>query len=163
MLLAKMRPHTYPLHTGMYGVSLSSRLLPRTTVHRVLLANTRLHAFTWLVVEIADAKQPREQSDSLHDRLEGLPVKVFAVSGNVPAAGEYEARRRACVVEDSLRRSQRVLVYPQGTSTASTPSHPSTGFLITGRSFVAPGKTVIRPLNPSSLPTLRSRQTPTTS
>lgn len=29
----------------------------------------------------------------------------------MPAAGEYEARHRTCLVEDSLRRSRRLLVY----------------------------------------------------
>src|SRR5437764_2987905 len=36
-----------PAHTGIPWLSPSSRSLPRTTVHRVSLANTRRHASTW--------------------------------------------------------------------------------------------------------------------
>ncbi len=38
---------TCRLHTGRPWLSPSSRSLPRTTVHRVSLANTRRHASTW--------------------------------------------------------------------------------------------------------------------
>ncbi len=51
---------------------------------------------------------------------------------------------------------------PQGASTVSTPSQPSTARAMTPRSLVAPGITVIRPRNSSSLGTLFSRHTPTT-
>ena len=66
-------------------------------------------------------------------------------------AGKHPPARFHLVVDDP------------GGMTVSTPSQPATAFLITSRSFVAPGMTAMRPLNASSLPTLRSRQTPTTS
>src|SRR4051795_12521533 len=47
MLLSRMGSPTCRLHTGRPWLSPSSRSLPRTTVHRASLANTRRHASTW--------------------------------------------------------------------------------------------------------------------
>src|SRR5881227_2594370 len=47
MLLSRMGSPTCRLHTGRPWLAPSSRSLPRTTVHRMSLANTRRHASTW--------------------------------------------------------------------------------------------------------------------
>ena len=47
MLLSRIGSPTCRLQTGRPWLSPSSRSLPRTTVHRVSLANTRRQASTW--------------------------------------------------------------------------------------------------------------------
>ena len=116
-----------------------------------------------LVVQICEASEAREWAADLHERLELPRVHVLPVAGDVPAAREDETRFRRRVVEHRLGVPVEYPCTPRGTSTTSTPSHPATARLMTWRSFVAPGMTVIRPLNLSSFPTLSSRHTPTTS
>lgn len=91
-----------------------------------------------LVVEFPDSKQQCEPSGRLHDRLEGSGVHVLAVPRNVPAAGEYEARRRARVVEYRLSRSRRILVnpprYEYGEHPVTTFNRPLDDLAAVGRS-----------------------------
>jgi hypothetical protein len=57
-LLSRIGSPTCRLHTGKPWLSPSSRSLPRTTVHRVLLANTRRHASTWSLRSTLRASRP---------------------------------------------------------------------------------------------------------
>jgi hypothetical protein len=156
--LARTGAPTWPLHTGRPGLSPSYTLLARRTVHRVLLANTRLHASTWSSRSPTRSSRATHPTDLKVGQYRYLPSPVMCqLQENMRRAAGRAWSRTACAVPDDYWCT------PQGTNTVSTPSHPSTALLMTGRSFLAPGKTVIRPLNPSSLPTLRSRQIPTTS
>jgi len=157
-LLARTGSPTWPLHTGRPWISPSYTLLPRTRVHRVLLPNTCLHASTWSSRSPTLSSHATHPTDLKVGQYRYLPSRVMCQpQENMRRAARRASSRTACAVPDEYWCT------PQGTSTVNTSSHPSTAFLITGRSFLAPGKTVIRPLNPSSLPTLRFRQTPTTS
>src|SRR6266540_3780734 len=162
MLLSRIGSPTCRLHTGRPWLSPSSRSLPRTTVQRVSLAKTRLHASTWSLRSATRAR-----------RASGPPIFTSALSFH-----EYTScpSRVMCQPHENTRRAPGgawsstawavPVEYPwtpRGTSTTSTPSHPATARLMTSGSFVAPGTTVIRPLNLSSFPTLCSRHTPTTS
>ena len=113
-----------------------------------------------LVVEIRHAREPGEPAEDLHERLQLPRVHVLAVARDVPPVREDEPRARRRVVEHRLRGAGRVVLDAPGHQHRE---HPVTAALMTSRSFVAPGMTVMRPLNASSLPTLRSRHTPTTS
>src|SRR5438093_5737299 len=95
-LLSRMGSPTCRLHTGRPWLSPSSRSLPRTTVQRVSLAKTRLHASTWSLRSAKRAR--REWTADLHERLELPRVHVLPVAGDVPAAREHETRPRRRVV-----------------------------------------------------------------
>ena len=143
-LLARTGAPTCPLHTGRPWLCPSYTLLPRTRVHRVLLANTRLHVSTWSSRSSTRSSRATHPTDLKVGQYRYLPSRVMCQPPeNMRRAAGRAWSRTACAVPDEYWCT------PQGTSTVSTPSHPSTAFLMTGRSFLAPGKTVIRPLNPS--------------
>ena len=71
---------------------------------------------------------------------------MLAVAGDVPTAREHEPRAGRGMVEHGLSGAARVAVHAPRTSTTRTPSQPATARLITSRSSVAPGKTVMRVL-----------------
>src|SRR3954468_18226554 len=118
MLLARMESPTCRLQTGRPWLSPSSRSLPLTTVHLVLLANTRRPASRsprvpskpppeslHLVIEVHDAGEASQPADDMHEQFDLPRVHVLAIACNVPPAREHEARPRTCVVENSLRCS----------------------------------------------------------
>ena len=55
-----------------------------------------------LVVEVHDAKEPREPAHRTHDQFELARVHVLAVSRDVPPAGKHEAGDRRRMVEHCL-------------------------------------------------------------
>ena len=119
----------------------------------------RLH----LIVEVSETNQTGDWAGDFHERLELPRVHVLAVARDVPPAREHEARApeaRSRALPGPSPSSTRG--HPRGTSTTSTPSHPATARSITSRSSVAPGMTVMRPLNASSFATLApgTRQPP---
>ena len=139
---------TCRLQTGKPWLSPSSRSLPRTTVQRVSLANIRRQASTWSSISKRRVIRPSQRA-SFSSRL--------TMRGTHPdRQGKYASRRkrrgvpRAGTVQHRLGSTGRVVFPPQGTSTVSTPRSPPrpSG---SPRSFVAPGKIVMRPLNASSL------------
>ena len=162
MLLARMGSPTCRLHTGRPWLSPSSSSLARTTVHRVLLANTRLAGFD-LVVQVHGPDELAEPSQDTHLPLELARVDILTATGDVPP---QENTRRAPGAAESSTACAVPAAYPwtpRGTSTVRTPSHPATAWPMTSRSSVAPGITVICPVNASSFATLYSRHTPVTS
>ena len=104
MLLARIGSPTCRLQTGKSWLSPSSRSLPLTTVHLVLLANTHRQASTWSsrsTTRARRASRPTTCTSSLifHE------YHVLAIACDVPPAREHEARPWTCVVENSLRCS----------------------------------------------------------
>src|SRR5213078_4357685 len=69
---------------------------------------TRLH----LIVEIGEPSETRERAEDIHDRVELPRIHFLAVAGDMPPAGENEARPRRGVVEHRLGRSRRIAVNP---------------------------------------------------
>src|SRR6266508_2963245 len=120
MLLSRIGSPTCRLHTGRPWLSPSSRSLPRTTVQRVSLAKTRLHASTW---SLRSAKRARRASGTadLHERLELPRIHVLPVAGDVPATREHETRPRRRVVEHCLGRPRGV---PVDTARDEHDEHP---------------------------------------
>ena len=161
-LLSRIGSPTCRLHTGRPWLSPSSRSLPRTTVHRVSLANTRRHASTW---SSRSAKRARRASGAgdLHERFELPRVHVLAVARDVPPAREHQPRPGRRVVEHRLGRSRRVAVDAPRDEHDQHPvaprDRPRDDLAVVRRSR----NTVMRPVNASSFSTLSSRQTPTTS
>lgn len=90
------------------------------------------------------ARGTRERAGDFHERLDLPRVHVLAVERDVPPPRDHEARAGRRVVEYRLGSARRVPVDPPRASTTRTPSHPATARMMTSRSFVAPGMTVIR-------------------
>ena len=155
MLLSRIGSPTCRLHTGRPWLSPSSRSLPRTTVHRVSLANTRRHASTW---SSRSAKRARRASGPKTFTI-ALSFHEYTSWPSRVMCHPHENTRRAPGGAWSSTAWAVPVEYPwtpRGTSTTSTPSHPATARLMTSGSSVAPGMTVMRPLNLSSFPTLCS-------
>src|SRR6266508_4264858 len=91
MLLSRIGSPTCLLQTGRPWLSPSSRSLPRTTVQRVSLAKTRLHASTW---SLRSAKRAR--------RASGPPIFTSALSFH-----EYTScpSRVMCQPHENTRRA----------------------------------------------------------
>ena len=82
----------FVLHRGRPWLSPSYTLLPRTRVHRVLLANTRLHASTWLSRSPTLSSRATHPTDLKVGQYRYLPSRVMCqqqevsgVSPKVPA------------------------------------------------------------------------------
>src|SRR4029077_1449802 len=115
------------------------------------------------VIEVDRPDKLAEPAQDSNLSLEPARVDVLPVTGDMPAAGQHQPRAGCREVEHRLSGPCRVAVDTRGTSTARTPSHPATACLMTSRSSVAPGTTVMRPVSASSLAMLCSRHTPATS
>ncbi len=113
MLLSRMGSPTCLLHTGNPWLSPSSRSLPRTTVHRVSLANTRRHASTWSSISTMRVSRPihRPKFSCLckDGGYTSLPSRVICQPQE-----KIEARPRLCVVEYRLGCSRSVVVSSPG-------------------------------------------------
>src|SRR5512132_3729532 len=128
-LLARTGSPTCWLHTGRPWLSPSSRSLPRTTVQRVSLANTRRHASTW---SSRSAKRARRATGpktltiafSFHGYT-SWPSRVMCQP--------HEKTRRAPGGAWSSTACAVPVAYPwtpRGTSTTSTPSQPASARLL---------------------------------
>jgi hypothetical protein len=161
MLLSRMGSPTCRLHTGR----------PSLSPPRGRSRARRYTACRWRTLAATPPPGRRGRRSERGARAGHRPftsrselprVHVPAVAGDVPPAREHEARP-----PEARGRAPpgpfptKYPWTPRGTSTTSTPSHPATARLMTSRSSVAPGTTVMRPSNLSSFPTLCSRHTPT--
>jgi hypothetical protein len=161
MLLARMGSPTCRLHTGRPWLS---PLRARFRARRSTGYRWRTPAGTLRPghrgLPPGPACQPSQDSNL---PLQTARVDIVTVTRDVPPAGKHQPRALRRVVEHRLSRLGRVPVHARGTSTVRTPTQPATALLMTSRSSVAPGTTVMRPVNASSFVTTCSRHTPTTS
>src|SRR6476646_10757010 len=106
-LLLRIGSPTWRLHTGSPWLSPSSRSLPRTTVHRVSLANTRRQASTWSSRSANRASRASGPNTfTIIFSLRG--VHIPPVAGDVPSAREDETGPCRRVVEHGLGGARRV-------------------------------------------------------
>lgn len=132
-------PHRQALTLALLEVA------PRTTVHRVSLANTRRHASTW---SLRSAKRARRASGPKTFTI-ALSFHEYTSWPSRVMCHPHENTRRAPGAAWSSTAWAVPVEYPwtpRGTSTTSTPSHPETALLMTSASFVDPETTVMRPL-----------------
>lgn len=80
-----------------------------------------------LVVDVGEPKQPRDGPEDRERGLDVPRVDVFAVAGDVPAAGKDEASARRREVEHRLRRARRVLLHAPGHEHHQHPIAPGDG------------------------------------
>ncbi len=162
MLLSRMGIAHVPAPHGQAQTLALLRSLPRRRSTVCRCAKIRRAASTW---SSRSAKRARRASGrrNLHQGLElqrvhVLPSRVMCHPHEKMSAPP-EARSRAPPGSLPVEYPWT----PRGVITTRIPSHPATARLMTSRSSVAPGMTVMRPLNAFELPhAFGSRHTPTT-